>query len=77
MLEKEICYKYLSKNRKRCPKTSTLNNLGSPIWNLIHASMSLIQNHLRWSPRNGKKNKISMYLLSRLPQNLAKIQGEK
>jgi hypothetical protein len=56
--KKEICYKYLSKNRKRCLETTTFNHLGSPIWKLIRASMSLIQNHLRWSPGNGKEIKI-------------------
>jgi hypothetical protein len=55
--KKEIFYKYLSKNRKRCLETTTLNQKGSPIWNLIRAFMSLIQNHLRWSLGSGKEIK--------------------
>jgi hypothetical protein len=40
--KKEICYKYLSKIRKRCLETFTLSQSGSPIWNLFQFSMSLI-----------------------------------
>jgi hypothetical protein len=35
-----------------------LGQSGSPIWKLIRASVSLIQNHLRWNPGNGKEIKI-------------------
>jgi hypothetical protein len=56
--KKEICYKYLSKNRKRFLETVTLSQTGSPFLKLIQASMSLIQNHLNWILGNEKEIKI-------------------
>jgi hypothetical protein len=56
--KKEICYKYLSKNWKRCLEIAITQQTRSPIWKLLRASLPLIRKHLFWCPGNGKEIKI-------------------
>jgi len=54
--KKAICYKYLSRNRRRCLDIDPNHQSGYRIWKLIRSSLPFFQDHLSWSPGNGKKS---------------------
>jgi hypothetical protein len=54
--KKEICYKYLTRNRKRCLDVAPTQQIGSPIWKLLSASLPLLRDHLFWCPGKWKRN---------------------
>jgi hypothetical protein len=57
--KKDILHKYFTESRLRCLDHPPLEKSGSQIWNLLKASLPLIQNNLSWSPGNGKNIKLA------------------